>query len=199
MDEHVFAASVGLNKSITLCRVEPLCRHVVSPQRILKPDRMLTEFRRVMTTLMRNGRDRRLEKPVKCHARKERVFLVGTRSADHIRAGGHSGCIQRPDTWLHPKASLKCQIPLAPRAPSIHGTFETCRGDLIMSDVRGRPEVTRNRPNRREGPIPDLQRFGALPSAALLIRPLRPGNLLVGGSTAQFTQESLGLPQVKRI
>jgi len=77
----------------------------------------------VMTTLMRNGRDRRLEKPVKCHARKERVFLVGTRSADHIRASGHSGCIQRPDTWLHPNASLKCQIPLAPRAPSIHGTF----------------------------------------------------------------------------
>ena len=75
----------------------------------------------VMTTLMRNGRDRRLEKPVKCHARKERVFLVGTRSADHIRASGHSGCIQRPDTWLHPNASLKRQIPLAPRAPSIHG------------------------------------------------------------------------------
>src|SRR6476619_534997 len=76
-----------------------------------------------MTTLMRNGRDRRLGKPVKCHARKERVFLVGTRSADHIRASGHSGCIQRPDTWLHPNASPKCQIPLAPRAPSIHGTF----------------------------------------------------------------------------
>src|SRR6476620_8352954 len=78
-----------------------------------------------MTTLMRNGRDRRLGKPVKCHARKERVFLVGTRSADHIRASGHSGCIQRPDTWLHPNASPKCQIPLAPRAPSIHGTFRT--------------------------------------------------------------------------
>src|SRR5258708_1439930 len=80
---------------------------------------------RVMTTLMRNGRDRRLGKPVKCHARRERVFLVGTRSADHIRASGHSGCIQRPDTWLHPNASPKCQIPLAPRAPSIHGTFRT--------------------------------------------------------------------------
>jgi hypothetical protein len=78
----------------------------------------------VMTTLMRNGRDRRLGKPVKCHARKERVFLVGTRSADHIRASGQSGCIQRPDTWLHPNASLKRQIPLAPRAPSIHGTLE---------------------------------------------------------------------------
>ena len=55
------------------------------------------------------------------------MFLVGTRSADHIRASGHSGCIQRPDTWLHPNASLKRQIPLAPRAPSIHGTFETSR------------------------------------------------------------------------
>ena len=90
----------------------------------------------VMTTLMRNGRDRRLGKPVKCHARKERVFLVGTRSADHIRASGQSGCIQRPDTWLHPNASQKRQIPLAPRAPSIHGTFETCRLALGMSAYR---------------------------------------------------------------
>src|SRR5215467_5247110 len=58
-----------------------------------------------MTTLMRNGRDRRSGKPVKCHARKERVLLVGTRSANHIRASSHSGCTQRPDTWLHPNAS----------------------------------------------------------------------------------------------
>src|SRR5450759_4098439 len=63
-----------------------------------------------MTTLMRNGRDRRLGTPVKCHARKERVLLVGTRSADHIRASGQSGRIQRPNTWLHPNASLKCPI-----------------------------------------------------------------------------------------
>jgi hypothetical protein len=27
------------------------------------------------------------------HARQERVKLVGTRSADYIRASGHSGCI----------------------------------------------------------------------------------------------------------
>jgi hypothetical protein len=79
----------------------------------------------VKTTLMRNGRDRRLGKPVRCHARKERVLLFGTRSAHHIKASGQSGCIQRPNTWLHPNASLKRQIPLAPRAPSIHGTFET--------------------------------------------------------------------------
>jgi hypothetical protein len=47
----------------------------------------------VMTTLMRNGRDRRSGKPVKGHAILERALLVGTRSADHIRASGHSGRI----------------------------------------------------------------------------------------------------------
>ena len=45
-----------------------------------------------------------------CHARKERVLLFGTRSADYIRASSHNGCIQRPNTWLHPNASLKCPI-----------------------------------------------------------------------------------------
>ena len=64
--------------------------------------------------MMRNGRDRRLGKPVKGHAILERALLVGTRSADHIRASGHCGCIamevsppfeNRPDTWLHPHAS----------------------------------------------------------------------------------------------
>src|SRR6476469_1439285 len=81
---------------------------------------------RMMTTLMRNGRDRRSGKPVMGHAILERALLVGTRSADHIRASGHSGCIatgrastrkNRPDTWLHPNASQIGQILLAPRAP----------------------------------------------------------------------------------
>src|SRR6478752_4369302 len=48
---------------------------------------------RVMTTLMRNGRDRRSGKPVMGHAILERALLVGTRSADHIRASSRSGCI----------------------------------------------------------------------------------------------------------
>jgi len=48
------------------------------------------------------------------HAILERALLFGTRSADHIRASGHSGCIamelgspfdNRPNTWLHPNAS----------------------------------------------------------------------------------------------
>src|SRR5437660_7825877 len=77
-----------------------------------------------MTTLMRNGRDRRLGKPVMGHAILERMLLVGTRSADHIRASSHSGCIamevtppfeNRPDTWLHPNASqnVRCECPLS--------------------------------------------------------------------------------------
>ena len=53
----------------------------------------LTWTCRVMTTLMRNGRDRRSGKPVMGHAILERPILVGTRSADHIRASSHSGCI----------------------------------------------------------------------------------------------------------
>jgi hypothetical protein len=86
-----------------------------------------------MTTLMRNGRDRRLGEPVQCHATTDkRVLLIGTRSADYIRASSQSGCIDRPNTWLHPNASLRSQIPLATRAPSIHGTSlvppDSCRG-----------------------------------------------------------------------
>src|SRR3984893_17493779 len=86
-----------------------------------------------MTTLMRNGRDRRSGKPGKGQPILERAILVGTGSADHIRASGHSGCIatgrastrkNRPDTWLHPNASQIGQIPLAPRAPSIHGVLQ---------------------------------------------------------------------------
>src|SRR5580704_3711146 len=47
-----------------------------------------------MTTLMRNGRDRRSENPF--GPREERTRLVDwDRSADHIRASGHSGRIAR--------------------------------------------------------------------------------------------------------
>ena len=53
------------------------------------------------------------------HAIVERVLLFGTRSADYIRASGHSGCIEmevsppfenRPYTWLHPNASQISQF-----------------------------------------------------------------------------------------
>src|SRR5207342_3963540 len=83
----------------------------------------------VMTALMRNGRDRRLGEPVMGHAILERVLLFGTRSADYIRASGHNGCIATEVTlqatteaeyMTAPARFADSQIPLAPRAPSIH-------------------------------------------------------------------------------
>ena len=49
------------------------------------------------------------------HATLERVLLFGTRSADYIRASSQNGCIQRPNTWLHPNDSRKRQILLLHR------------------------------------------------------------------------------------
>src|SRR5215510_16602478 len=74
-----------------------------------------------MTTLMRNGRAVRSGKPVVCHATNERVLLIGTRPADHIMASGHSAAIiGRIHDRTRP--TRQRQIPLATRAPSIHGT-----------------------------------------------------------------------------
>src|SRR5580704_13310382 len=86
----------------------------------------------VMTTLMRNGRDRRSENPQLGQAILERVQVVGTdqritsgpaatAAASH---GGAPPSENRPYTWLHPNASQKVRFfSLAPRAPSIHGTI----------------------------------------------------------------------------
>src|SRR3954451_21292954 len=77
----------------------------------------------------------------KCHARLERVLLVGTRSADYIRASGHSGRIQRPYTWLHPTPFAEMpDFSLAPRAPSIHGTSRTQRHVRLESAFEARAE-----------------------------------------------------------
>ncbi len=74
-------------------------------------------------------RDRRLGEPVMGHAILERVLLFGTRSADYIRASGHNGCIATEVTlqatteaeyMTAPERFADSQIPLAPRAPSIH-------------------------------------------------------------------------------
>lgn len=79
----------------------------------------------VMTALMRNGRNRRLGKPVMGHAIVERVLLLGTRSADYIRASGHNGCIAM-------EASLQAKI------GRIHDRTRTLRrrSDLLLH--RGR-------------------------------------------------------------
>ena len=90
---------------------------------------MRSRTARVMTTLMRNGRDRRSENPLWADAILERVFLVGTDQRITSGPAATAAASQRdkprrenrPDTWLHPNASQKSQIPLATRAPSIHG------------------------------------------------------------------------------
>src|SRR5580704_4525071 len=72
----------------------------------------------VMTTLMRNGRDRRSENPLLGQARIERAVLVGTdqritSGPAATAAASHRGkppSENRPYTWLHPNASQKSQI-----------------------------------------------------------------------------------------
>ena len=68
------------------------------------------------------------------HAIFERVRLFGTRSADYIRASGHNGCIATEVTlqatteaeyMTAPARFADSQIPLAPRASSIHDPTET--------------------------------------------------------------------------
>ena len=123
----------------------------------------------VMTTLMRNGRDRRSGKPVMGHAILERALLVGTRSADHIRASGHSGCIatgrastrkNRPHTWLHPN-DLQNRSDSSCTAGAVHtwpiatnfslGPDVSFRGEAEMGERQSSPprsKLTRRRHRR---------------------------------------------------
>ena len=95
----------------------------------------------VMKTLMRNGRDRRSENPLLGHAKKERVVLIGT---DQRITSGPAA--KRP----HSKAEYmtaperfadKSQIPLAPRAPSIHDPEPTWATHFCC-DAQHTPHLT---------------------------------------------------------
>src|SRR5258706_5597786 len=72
-----------------------------------------------MKTLMRNGRDRRSECPFLGHARKERVSLFGT--DQRITSGPAATRLHSKAEYMTaPERFADSQIPLAPRAPSIH-------------------------------------------------------------------------------
>src|SRR4030081_2166161 len=79
-----------------------------------------------MKTLMRNGRDRRSENPFLGHAKKERVVLFGT---DQRITSGPAA--RRPHSKAEymtaPERFADSQIPLAPRAPSIHDPERSSR------------------------------------------------------------------------
>src|SRR4249919_2182744 len=81
-----------------------------------------------MKTMMRNGRDRRSENPFWATARKERVVLVGT--DQRITSGPAANRLHSKAGYLAaPERVADSQIPLAPRAPSIHGP--SCRRRTI--------------------------------------------------------------------
>src|SRR5205807_3857200 len=80
-----------------------------------------------MTTLMRNGRDRRSENPLRATRGKNACFCLGPIS------GSHQG--PQPER-LHSEAEYmaaperfakRSESSLAPRAPSIHGCTRTIR------------------------------------------------------------------------
>src|ERR1700688_1341479 len=82
-----------------------------------------------MTMLMRNGRDRRSENPFWAIARLERVLVFGTDQritsgpAATVAASRWRQAFTRKQAayMAAPERFAKRQIPLAPRAPSIHG------------------------------------------------------------------------------
>src|SRR4249919_3669535 len=84
-----------------------------------------------MKTLMRNGRDRRSENPFLDHAKKERVGLFGT---DQRITSGPAA--RRPHSKAEymtaPERFADSQIPLAPRASSIHDPSNDFR-QLVFS------------------------------------------------------------------
>jgi hypothetical protein len=72
-----------------------------------------------MKTLMRNGRDRQSENPSLGHAKQERVSLFGTDqriTSGPVARRPHS----KAEYMTAPERFADSQIPLAPRAPSIH-------------------------------------------------------------------------------
>src|SRR5262249_53326866 len=75
---------------------------------------------------MRNGRDRRSENPRSATRGKSACFWLGPISGSHQgpqpeRLHSEAGYMAAPERFAQPSDS-----PLAPRAPSIHGTSATC-------------------------------------------------------------------------
>src|SRR3979490_2863481 len=80
-----------------------------------------------MKTLMRNGRDRRSENPFLGHAKKERVVLFGT--DQRITSGPAARRPHSKAEYMPPiRRFAESQVPLAPRAPSLHEPTETLAG-----------------------------------------------------------------------
>src|SRR6516164_4726757 len=95
-----------------------------------------------MKTLMRNGRDRRSENPLLGHAKKERVVLIGT--DQRITSGPAAKRPQSKAEYMTAPERFadNSQIPLAPRAPSIHDPTRTSERPLFRGAKCHVSEVT---------------------------------------------------------
>jgi len=83
-----------------------------------------------MKTLMQNGRERRSENPSLGHAKQERVSLFGTDqriTSGPVARRPHS----KAEYMTAPERFADSQIPLAPRAPSIH---DPLRNSAVSAD-----------------------------------------------------------------
>src|SRR5712671_2510054 len=104
-----------------------------------------------MKTLMRNGRDRRSENPFWATAKKERVVLFGT--DQRITSGPAAKRLHSKAGYMAaPERFAESQIPLAPRAPSIHGPRRRCRSPSVAAGFWGAPVAGWTRPHRRSPP-----------------------------------------------
>jgi len=65
-------------------------------------------------------------KPVSGSCEERTREFVWDRSADHIRASGQTAALSKAEYMTAPERFADSQIPLAPRAPSIHDPSETC-------------------------------------------------------------------------
>jgi hypothetical protein len=63
---------------------------------------------------------------------------------DHIRASSHNGCIQRPNTWLHPNDSRRRQI-LFPCTAGRDAQRHIFYDGVVRSDARTKGEPMRRR------------------------------------------------------
>src|SRR5262249_8110630 len=100
-----------------------------------------------MKTLMRNGRDRRSENPSLGHAKKERVSLFGTDqriTSGPVARRPHS----KAEYMTAPERFADSQIPLAPRAPSIH---DPLRSSARVGQCTATPRF-QNNSGLRQGP-----------------------------------------------
>ena len=140
-----------------------------------------------MKTLMRNGRDRRSENPFLGHAKKERVSLFGT--DQRITSGP---AVRRPHSKAEymtaPERFADSQIPLAPRAPSIHDPKRSLIGVKRRPDPSSpiggkRPEVRFHHENSKNLP----RRIKSIQEA-----PSRPWDYCAVGSGTHASSETGG-------